>query len=267
MGIQVKPLLSRAVIAMAVVVFFTTCKEEELPTLDCSGLKLDLGSKANVSNCDVQDGQINVIASGGVEPYTYQLNLITNTSGTFTDLKAGVYQITVTDANNQCTNKIEVSLVTEGSTFQATASGVASTECAPNSNGFLTVSAVDGVPPYTFSLNSGPFIAENVFTNLGPGQYVVEARDDQDCTIAINVEVPGMRYATIKSIIDLNCAISGCHNGDNGANRNWTVFDNVKENATNIRARTTARTMPPSGNLSQDQIDLIACWVNEGANN
>lgn len=245
----------------------SSCKEDVEPPLDCSGLKLDLAGKSDASSCTVLDGQITVIATGGVEPYVYTMNGISNTTGLFAGLRGGEYTIKVTDAENKCNAELIAEIGTEGSTFTATASGEASTTCAPNSNGFLTINVSDGVPPYEFKLGNGPFVPENIFTELSAGQYVVEAKDAQDCIIVINAKVPGMRYATIKSIIDLNCAISGCHNGDNGANRNWTLFENVKENATNIRARTSNRTMPPAGNLSQEQIDLIACWVGEGANN
>ncbi len=246
---------------------FSSCSEEVDPPLDCSELRLDLASKADASSCSVLDGQITVIATGGVEPYVYTLGGISNTTGLFTGLRGGEYRITVTDAENNCNTELIEEVGTEGSTFAADVSGVASTVCAPNSNGFLTVNVSDGVPPFEFRLGSGPFLSDNIFMDLLPGKYVVEAKDAQDCILVINTEVPGMRYATIKNIIDLNCAISGCHNGDNGASRNWTLFENVKENATNIRARTSNRTMPPAGNLSQEQIDLIACWVGEGANN
>lgn len=74
----------------------------------------------------------------------------------------------------------------------------------------------------------------------------------------------------INTIINTSCAIPGCHNGDNGASRNWTIFSNVEDNAQALRARTTARTMPPPGSgvtITDEEIDLIACWVQQGAQN
>lgn len=244
----------------------TGCKEEEPPPLDCSQLKLNLVSKTNVASCGQQNGQIMVAAADGVEPYRYEMNSISNTNGVFSGLLAGSYEIKVTGGNNDCTKTLEVTVENEGSTFEATAVGQGSTICAPNSNGFIEVTPSGGVEPYSFSLN-GISQAENTFQGLGMGEYFVEATDAQDCVILIKTKVPGMRYETVKSIIELNCAIANCHNGDLGAQSNYLLFENVKENSRGIRTRTENKSMPPVGNLSAEQIALISCWVDEGANN
>jgi hypothetical protein len=74
----------------------------------------------------------------------------------------------------------------------------------------------------------------------------------------------------IKPILETNCIKSGCHNGDNGATLNWSVFANVQAKASAIKTRTGNKSMPadiaPTG-LPQSQIDLIACWVDQGAKN
>jgi len=243
------------------------CKKEEfVPPPSCTGLSLALLSKSDASSCTVVDGQIAIEATGGTAPYLYTTDFLSSSSGTFTNLRGGTYFFTVTDANS-CTASLEVSIATEGSTFSASIVAEASTVCAPASNGSITVNASGGVEPYEFRRGTGPFLAENAFLNLAYGDYIIEAKDAAGCSIVIKTEVPGMRYATVKSIIELNCAKSGCHNGDIGAHNNYTLFDNVKENSTSIRARTTDLTMPPNYPLSEEQIKLIACWVDEGANN
>ena len=65
-------------------------------------------------------------------------------------------------------------------------------------------------------------------------------------------------------LLALKCAISGCHNGDNGASRNWTVKTNVLANASEIKSRTQSGDMPRTGSLSEEQKALIACWVDDG---
>ncbi len=84
-----------------------------------------------------------------------------------------------------------------------------------------------------------------------------------------NCDVTTVTFSgTIKNIITTKCAITGCHDGDNGESRNWTVFANVQSNAANIKARTATGTdMPLTGSLTQEQIDQIACWVDQGALN
>lgn len=85
------------------------------------------------------------------------------------------------------------------------------------------------------------------------------------------IENPNVSFQNeIKPILETNCIKSGCHNGDNGADLNWSVFANVQAKAQQIKIRTTNKTMPldlvPDG-LPDEQIKLIACWVNQGAKN
>lgn len=76
----------------------------------------------------------------------------------------------------------------------------------------------------------------------------------------------------VAPIMQGSCALSGCHNGDLGDPLNWTNFDRVKAKASSVKDRVTrpvgtAGHMPKSGSLSQSQIQLIVCWVDQGALN
>lgn len=77
----------------------------------------------------------------------------------------------------------------------------------------------------------------------------------------------------VRPIILTKCAVSGCHNGDMGPDLNWTDFAQFHKRAESglVKYRVTNRIMPPSftqaGPLSQDQIDMIACWTDQGARN
>lgn len=250
----------------SLVTILSGCKEDDQPPLDCTQLTLAVTSKSDVTACGDDDASVQVTASSGVEPYTYDLNGLTNSTGLFTGLKAGSYKINVTGGNGDCTKSVDVKLGTTGSDFDATATPTGSTECPPNSNGFITVDVTGGASPYQFRLNNNSFAPSNVIPDLGKGIYSVEAKDANGCTVFIKVEVPGMQYQTIKSLIELNCATTNCHDGSLGAQSDYTLFENVKENSNAIRTLTANKSMPPNSNLSQEQIDLIACWVADGAN-
>jgi hypothetical protein len=76
--------------------------------------------------------------------------------------------------------------------------------------------------------------------------------------------------ADVKPIVTQKCAISGCHNGDNGSDKNWTVFDNFQSHSANVQDRITrpigaAGHMPKVGSLTDAQIQTIYCWVAQGA--
>lgn len=77
----------------------------------------------------------------------------------------------------------------------------------------------------------------------------------------------------VRPIIETKCAIAGCHNGDLGAEYNWTNFEEFHKRAESglVKFRVTRRIMPPStspaGPLTQEEINAIACWSDSGALN
>ena len=79
----------------------------------------------------------------------------------------------------------------------------------------------------------------------------------------------------INPIIQTNCVIvgdGGCHNGGNGASLDWRVFSNFQSHALNVKDRITrpanaAGHMPKIGSITDAQIRLIVCWVEQGAQN
>lgn len=78
--------------------------------------------------------------------------------------------------------------------------------------------------------------------------------------------------ADVEPIIETVCAVSGCHNGSNGADRNWLVFSNLQNHASEVRRRITLPSdhpdhMPRAGSLSSTEIQTIICWVDQGAQN
>jgi SprB repeat len=235
---------------------------------DESTLGIELQSKTDVTSCRSIDGSITVTATGGAEPYDFNINGGEyQTNNTFTNLGPGVYTLRVKDKNN-CWRAVEVSIAAPGSTLNATAQPTADNQCSTD-NGTITVTATGGKTPYQFQVDSKGFSASNTFTGLKEGQHVVIVKDDEGCQRTIGVTVAhgntGISYATqIKAIITASCALSGCHDAGTGS-RNWTNFANVKSSAASIKARVVNRTMPPGAPLSQDNIDLISCWVDDGA--
>lgn len=72
--------------------------------------------------------------------------------------------------------------------------------------------------------------------------------------------------ADIKPIIETKCLLSGCH-GSSPSLPDWGVLSEVQAQAQDIKRRTRDRSMPATGSLTQEQIDLITCWVDDGAPN
>lgn len=73
----------------------------------------------------------------------------------------------------------------------------------------------------------------------------------------------------VSTIIENNCAISGCHVSGTGR-VDFTVTSNIIQNATQIRTYTESGFMPEASSgltLTQAQKDDIYCWVANGAKN
>lgn len=251
---------------------FSRCAYNDITVeFDCatSTLAIELVSSQGVSSCKAIDGAITVQASGGLAPYDFNINggeYQTNSS--FANLGPGEYTIKVKDKNN-CWKSINVSISAAGSTLNASASVTADNQCQSD-NGSAAITATGGSGPYQYQIDSKGFSSTSTFTNLKEGQHVVIVKDAEDCQRTLSVVVPhgntGVSYAgQVRDILTQNCNLSGCHGAGTGT-RDWSNFANLKANAGNVRIRTSNRTMPPDRTLTQTQIDLIACWVNDGAN-
>jgi hypothetical protein len=77
--------------------------------------------------------------------------------------------------------------------------------------------------------------------------------------------------ADVYPIITTKCALSGCHDGSLGADKNWTDFATFQEKALSglVKQKITSGEMPPpgapGGSLSEEQISIISCWIDNGA--
>lgn len=138
------------------------------------------------------------------------------------------------------------------------------------SNGEIVVSATQGTSPLMYSIDGTNFQNNGTFSNLEANNYTITVKDANDCTdskTAVVNEVQEVSYASqIRPIIDNNCQLSNCH-GDNPGLPSWATYNDVLAKASDIKIRTSNKTMPPGGPLADDEIKLIADWVDQGAPN
>jgi hypothetical protein len=247
--------------------FLTGCGSDPEP-IDCSvsGPIISLGVVNNATSCSIADGSIGVSASSGKEPYLFTVNdLPAQSDGKFINLPAGSYTVTVTDAN-ACSATVE-NVAIKASDFRFTTQLIGDSDCL-GGNGQVTINVEQVNPPYTFRLGTGSFGDANVFAGLATGTYGITVKDNVDCSVFLSVTVPRAFSGTswqddIRPIIVRSCALSGCHNGD--ARQDLRVFENAKSYASSIKSKTRDRSMPREGALTQNEIDLISCWVDDGA--
>ncbi|MEP1033251.1 hypothetical protein [Ekhidna sp.] len=247
------------------IIYMGCSSNSEDPGLDCSQSDLDVSITSSVlPTCEVA-GSIVVQGSGGTAPYSFSLDGTNfQTSGSFTDLVAGNLSITVMD-DDGCTARLSSVLNSDGGiSIDALTTN---SECL-NATGTIEVTASDGDGTYTYSLDGGTAQTENSFSSVSAGDHEITVVDGTGCSATTDVYVSSdvSLSSDIMPLLLAQCTFSGCHNGDNGSSRNWTEKEDVLAKAANIKSRTQSGSMPRSpGVLTQAEIDLIACWVDDGA--
>ncbi|MFZ7144084.1 MAG: T9SS type A sorting domain-containing protein, partial [Bacteroidota bacterium] len=112
---------------------------------------------------------VTVTAIGGTSPYTG--------TGTFTNVTAGNYTYTVSDANG-CSTSTTIDLV-EPAPISATISTI-NTTCNL-SNGSATATVINGTAPYSYLWSPGGQTTSTI-TSLPEGNYSVAITDNNGCT-------------------------------------------------------------------------------------
>ncbi len=144
----------------------------------------------NVSCFGANNGTASVLAAGGTVPYTYLWSNNQTTAG-ISNLVAGIYSVTVTDANG-CTATSSYQ-VTQPPILTASASG-SNNLCFGNTAGTATVIAGGGTAPYTYLWSNTQTIAS--ISNLATGAYSVTVTDANGCTATSGYEVTAPELLT-----------------------------------------------------------------------
>ena len=94
-------------------------------------------------------------------------------------LDAGDYRVEVTAADG-CQRSERFTLAPPDTLTAVPA--VVFADCDDPSSGSIVVTAGGGVPPYQYRLDTAGYQADPVFSNLGPGTYLISVRDSRGCT-------------------------------------------------------------------------------------
>jgi gliding motility-associated-like protein len=164
-------------------------------------------SQTNVSVIGGNDGSVTVTAAGGVPPYQFCLDGGTYQSdGTFGTLTAGNYVVTVRD-NNLCTYDVPVTIKQPALPLWGMITDQVDVLCFGESTGSVTVTGMDGVEPYEYSLDGVTFVTSGTFDNLSAGTYTVTVRDAELTTAGVPVEIlqPATAVTVATSQLNVRC--------------------------------------------------------------
>ena len=132
-------------------------------------------STVNISCFGNNDGMLTANTTGGTSPFSYKWSN-GQTTQKIQNLSAGMYSVTVTDANG-CTNTV-------GSTISSpTAINIAikagKTSCHNSSDASIDITVTGGTNPYSYLWSNGA-VTEDL-SNLGKGNYTVTVTDANGC--------------------------------------------------------------------------------------
>jgi hypothetical protein len=168
----------------------------------------EITSITNVSCNGGSNGEATVTITGGTLPYS---NIVWNNSQTgaiATNLSAGTYTVTVTDAEGCVdTDTVEISEPTE---IVVSLVNMVEPDCYGGNNGQATVDATGGIPPYSYSWltgHSGP-----TALGLEAGSHMVVTTDNNGCVLNFSATVT----QPAEIVANANITHVSCYGGDNG---------------------------------------------------
>lgn len=143
---------------------------------------------ANVSStdptCNQSNGSLTVNVTQAAPPFTV-LWSNSQTSTTISNLPAGPYSVTVTDANG-CTTSVSSGLSNIGGPVVTTST--TSTGCTNSATGTASAT-VSGIAPFTYTWNTTPAQNTPTATALGAGNYLVTVTDSAGCVSVVPANV------------------------------------------------------------------------------
>ncbi|MFM6934720.1 MAG: hypothetical protein ACKOXP_04700, partial [Flavobacteriales bacterium] len=155
-------------------------------------------SQQNI-NCTHATGSIDLTVNGGTSNYTYLWNNGTTTED-ITNLAAGSYAVSITDANG-CQANTSVNISQTISAFQLTETHQ-NVWCHGQGTGSINIETTGGSLPITYLWSNGA-TTQDLF-NLIAGNYSLNATDANGCTTSIQVSITEPSLSLSSSITGVN---------------------------------------------------------------
>ena len=211
-------------------------------------LTANITGTTNVDCNGNSNGSTTVTAGGGTVAYTYSWSPSGGTNATASNLSAGTYTVTVTDANG-CTQTAS-SVITQAAALTSPITATTNVKCNGGSNGSATVTAAGGTLLYTYLWSPSGGINATA-SNLTAGTYTITVTDAHGCSSSSSVSItqPPVLTDTIQSHNNVLC------NGGTGSiNVNpgggtlpytylWSPSGGTNANATGLTAGTYTNTV------------------------
>ncbi len=177
-------------------------------------LNASISASQNVACNGANSGSATVAATGGNGTYAYAWSN-NATTAQITNLAAGIYIATITDADN-CTVTASVT-ITQPPALNANATATGETSVGAN-NGTANAAPTGGVPSYAYAWSTSA--TTQTITGLTPGNYTVSVTDANNCVMSQTVTVASFSCAGVTA--NMTSANPSC-NGESDGSATATV--------------------------------------------
>ncbi|MCX7809255.1 MAG: SprB repeat-containing protein, partial [Deltaproteobacteria bacterium] len=168
-------------------------------------------------------------ASGGVGGYSYTWSPSGGNSNVANNLTAGIYTISISDANN-CGPVSATVQIQQPPALSLTANQTQSVSCNGGNNGIATSNASGGVGGYAYTWSPSGGNA-SIANNLTAGIYTISIYDANNCSTSATVQIqqPPALSLTANQTQSISCnggnngiAISNASGGVGGYSYTWS---------------------------------------------
>ena len=235
-------------------------------TQPAASLSASISASTNVLCFGNNTGSATVNASGGTAPYTYNWNSApVQTGATMSNVPAGNYTCTVTDANG-CSTTANTTITQPAAALNASVSAQTNVLCFGNSSGSATVSPSGGTAPYGYSWTSVPVQTTATASNLPAGSYTCTITDNHGCSIVRLVTITQPAAALSASIsAQTNVLCFGNSTGSATVNANGgTGAYGYAWNTIPVQSTATANNLP-AGTWTCTITDANGCSTTSSA--
>lgn len=193
---------------------------------------LSLSSSITQDSCEVGQGAISIGVNGGTAPFSYEWSDNVSTTATAAGLDAGMYSVTVTDAND-CS--AEMSNITVGNidcevVCDLTITSSHSNASCGENNGTIEVTVANALGNLTYNWN--PDVSDDATaSDLEPGVYMITAIDNMTGCVTetmVTIEQVDMPDPIDATTTNLSCP--GTNDGSITSN-DGRVYDVRRNNA------------------------------------
>ncbi len=210
------------------------------------------------TSCPVaQDGSIDITISGGSPPFTYLWSNGATTEDIF-GLPSGSYSLLITDSNGCVTVEDPIGIGALQSSIAIQVDSIFHESCSMAADGSIDLTAVGGLPPFTFLWSDGS--TDEDPKGLSAGSYFLTVTDSNGCTQEFGpLDIIQASPSMLVTYSSMNISCNGLNDGSidltlSGGLPPYTYIWNNGDTTEDVFGL-------PFGNYTCTIIDAIGCSV------